>query len=368
MCCALHKLRFVAVEGFEEDTPDFSSVLGAFAVRRCKAAVSGDVRHHVPLCAEDVEATDDSSLFDEDGYLVGLCGEHTVLVVAEAVEGRACTGAVCAAIHRTSGVSVSTPRCGRHVVGTRVYCDGCFAIREETGETPAKPIRLLCSDVEDGVSPLAEIGSTPGSGGPPSRTFRNIGVQLQEAQGGAGLLAASRNCGRPMKTAAGLLAVLPGDEPSAGGDDSETQVDGSQTTLELIRAEQRKWETDEALRRAKADAANLEKFEGLSVQLSHLMGVVGDMNAKLAAEEKAKELPATTVPAATTSAKGAEGDAVDSGLAGEVRSIKAIKGARKLAEGVMGKVLGAAPPDDPTASPIKWLEAQMAGVVAVTRR
>ena len=62
VCCTLHKLRFVAVEGFEEDTPDFSSVLGAFAARRCKAAVSGDVRHRVPLCA-DVEATDDSPFF-----------------------------------------------------------------------------------------------------------------------------------------------------------------------------------------------------------------------------------------------------------------------------------------------------------------
>ena len=181
-CCALHKLRFEAVKGFEGDTPDFASVLGAFAARRCKAAVSGDVRHRVPLCAEDVEATDDSSLFDDDGYLVGLCGKHAVLVVAEAVEGRACTGAICAAIHSTSGVSVPAPRCGRHVVGTRVYCDECFAIREETGETPAKPIRLLCADGDDGVSPLTEMGSAPGSGGPPSRTFRNIGAQLHEAQ------------------------------------------------------------------------------------------------------------------------------------------------------------------------------------------
>ena len=90
-----------------------------------------------------------------------------------------------------------------------------------------------------------------------------------------------------MKTAAGLLAAMPGDEPGAGGDDSETQVAGSQTTLELIRAEQRKWETDEALRRAKAEAASNDKFDGLSVQLSHLMCVVGDMNAKRTADEKA---------------------------------------------------------------------------------
>ena len=90
-----------------------------------------------------------------------------------------------------------------------------------------------------------------------------------------GLAAGSRNYGRPMKTAAGLLAADPGDEPGAGGDDSETQVAGSQTTLELIRAEQRKWEVDEAVRRAKADAYNNDKFEGLRVQLANLMCVVG---------------------------------------------------------------------------------------------
>ena len=360
-CCALHKLRFVAVKGFEDDTPDLSSVLGAFAVRRCKAAVSGDVRHRVPLCAEDVEATDDSSLFDEDGYLVGLCGKHAVLVVAEAVDGRACTGAVCAAIHPTSGVSVPAPRCGRHVVGTRVYCDECFAIREETGETPAKPIRLLCADVEDGVSPLTEMGSTPGSDGPPLRTFRNIDAQLHEAQGGAGLLADSRNYGRPRKTAAGLLAATPGDEPSTGGDDPETLVADSHTTLELIRAEQRKWACDEALRRAKAEAASNDKFEGLSVQLANLMCVVGDMHATRVADEEAKKLPATSLPAATTSSEGANGDAADDGSAGEVRSVEAIKDARKLAEGVMDKVLGTAPPDDTSSSPIKRLEAQMSG-------
>ena len=370
-CCALHKLRFVAVKGFEGDTPDFASVLGAFAARRCKAAVSGDVRHRVPLCAEDVEATDDSSLFDDDGYLVGLCGKHAVLVVAEAVEGRACTGAICAAIHPTSGVSVPTPRCGRHVVGTRVYCDECFAIREETGETPAKPIRLLCADGDDGVSPLTEMGSAPGSGGPPSRTFRNIGAQLHEAQGGAGLAADSRNYGRPMKTAAGLLAADPGDEPGAGGDDSETQVAGSQTTLELVREEQRKWAEDEAVRRAKADAYNNDKFEGLRVQLANLMCVVGDLNVKLAADKSAKELPATEVPAATTSegsrSERARGERLHArrrrgcSRVSVRRCFEAIKDARKLAEGVMDKVLGTAPPDDPTSSPIKRLEAQMAG-------
>ena len=85
-CCALHKLKFEEVEGFEGDTPDFTKVLGKFAMRRCQARVSDESRHRVPLCAEDVEITDDASLFDEDGYLVGLCGKHAALVMAEAVE------------------------------------------------------------------------------------------------------------------------------------------------------------------------------------------------------------------------------------------------------------------------------------------
>ena len=82
--------------------------------------------------------------------------------------------------------------------------------------TPAKPIRLLCSGVDDGVSPLTEMGSTPGSDGQLPRTFRNIGAQLQEAQGGARLLAG------PRKAASGSPGTaLSGDEPGDGGDGAE---------------------------------------------------------------------------------------------------------------------------------------------------
>ena len=153
--------------------------------------------------------------------------------------------------------------------------------------TPAKPIRLLCAGADDGVSSLTEMGSTPGSGGQLPRTFRNIGAQLQEAQGGLRLMA------DPWKVATGLSGAAPsGEEPSAGGDGAETQVAGAPAAIELLRAEHRKWEVVEAVRRAKADAANFGKFEGLSVKLSHLMGVVGDMSAKFAADAKAKEPPA----------------------------------------------------------------------------
>ena len=120
-CCSLHKLMFETLDEFPDDTPDFSNVVGAFASKRCRAAISTAQR--VALCREDVEATDDASLFDEAGYLVGLCGKHSALVTAEAVDGRACTGVHCAAIDDNTGMSKSQPMCGRRLVGSRLYCD-----------------------------------------------------------------------------------------------------------------------------------------------------------------------------------------------------------------------------------------------------
>ena len=61
--------------------------------------------------------------------------------------------------------------------------------------TPAKPVRVpkaLSADgvcarpaADDCVSPLTEMGSTPGSGEMMASTFRNVGAELQRAQGGA---------------------------------------------------------------------------------------------------------------------------------------------------------------------------------------
>ena len=69
-CCSLHKLMFETLDEFPDGTPDFLNVVGAFASKRCRAAISTAQR--VALCREDVEATDDASLFDEAGYLAGL--------------------------------------------------------------------------------------------------------------------------------------------------------------------------------------------------------------------------------------------------------------------------------------------------------
>ena len=74
-CCDLRKLVFETLDEFPDDTPGFSNIVGAFASKRCRAAISTAQR------VEDVEATDDASLFDEAGYLVGLCGKHSALVI-----------------------------------------------------------------------------------------------------------------------------------------------------------------------------------------------------------------------------------------------------------------------------------------------
>ena len=184
-CCGLHKLMFETLDEFPDDTPDFSNVVGAFASKRCRAAISTAQR--VALCREDVEATDNASLFDEAGYLVGLCGKHSTLVTAEAVDGRACTGVHCAAIDDDIGMSKSQPMCGRRLVGSRLYCGLCHKHRVESGKTPPKPVRVALSlaaeDVKspagdvDGVSPLT---SADYSSGP----FGLIGSGVRRLRGG----------------------------------------------------------------------------------------------------------------------------------------------------------------------------------------
>ena len=174
---------------FPDDTPNFSNVVGAFASKRCRAAISTAQR--VAVCREDVEATGDTSLFDEAGYLVGLSGKHSILVTAEAVDGRACTGVHCAAIDDDTGMSKSQPMCGRRLVGSRLYCDLCHKHRVESGKAPSKPVRVALSlaaeditspaDDVDGVSPLtsADFSSGPfGLVGSGVRWLRGVGAAM----------------------------------------------------------------------------------------------------------------------------------------------------------------------------------------------
>ena len=166
--CCVHLLKFASLPEFPDDTPDFSDVVGGFAHRRCRARVTSPDggRIRAPMCAEDAAEMGDSGLFDEDGYMVSLCRRHADLLIARAVEGRACTGALCGGTGGQSDacveVSVAQPRCGRTLVGSRLYCRSCVQVREETGKTPAKPLRaVLASSATPPrsgsvVSPLTE--------------------------------------------------------------------------------------------------------------------------------------------------------------------------------------------------------------------
>ena len=145
--CGLHLLRFETVEEFPEETPDFSDIIGGFAAQRCqsKCIARNGARAQVPLCAEDVEATNAPELFDSRGFLIGVCPRHARAVFARAVEGRACTGAGCSSSAEADEQS-PTPNVGRVVIGTRLYCTTCAAAVNHTGKTPARPVRTAMAD------------------------------------------------------------------------------------------------------------------------------------------------------------------------------------------------------------------------------
>ena len=189
-CCKVHMLGFAAVDKSAVDSESLMGVVGAFELRPCQQSVSQLPRHRLPLSAEDCDETEGrlhevegavDGLFDEAGYLIGLCEEHAEVILSEAIEGRVCTGALCAKINPESRVSAARPNVGRRFVGSRLYCDNCFRLREDSGVTPAKPVRvpktLVSADVS--VPPLTERGSTPGSGLGVSRRWSAGAVQAR---------------------------------------------------------------------------------------------------------------------------------------------------------------------------------------------
>ena len=203
---------------------DLSDVLNTFASGRCKArAVGLDGRPpRVPICAEDVAETGCDDLFDEDGFLTAVCPRHAELLMARAVDGRACTGSVCGGtaygIDAAEDESpVPQPQCGRRHFGSRIYCETCFQVRSETGKTPAKPVRSFrgtLSDVpssrEAEVSPLTESGDGSRSVNVLSTVFGLVGAALG-AESGVGE--------RPK-----AIGSLSWPSPSSGADDT-TVVD-----------------------------------------------------------------------------------------------------------------------------------------------
>ena len=104
-------LGFATVDEFAEDSESLMGVVGAFALRPCQHSVSKLPRHRLPLSAEDCDETEGrlhdiggavEGLFDEAGYVTGLCEEHAEVILSEAIEGRVCTGALCAKINPES--------------------------------------------------------------------------------------------------------------------------------------------------------------------------------------------------------------------------------------------------------------------------
>ena len=108
-------LGFATVGEFAEDPESLMGVVGAFALRPWQHSVSKLPRHLLPLSAEDCDETEGrlhevegatDGLFDGAGYLIGLsvCEEHAEVILSEAIEGRVCTGALCAKINPESRV------------------------------------------------------------------------------------------------------------------------------------------------------------------------------------------------------------------------------------------------------------------------
>ena len=90
--CQVHRLRFEALTGeFEGDDPDLRELLHGFVAGRCQAQVLDHEGNYarVALCAEDIELTDDSSLFDESGAFVFACPGHATWLQEQAVDDRA---------------------------------------------------------------------------------------------------------------------------------------------------------------------------------------------------------------------------------------------------------------------------------------
>ena len=65
--CSIHLLRFALIEEFPGEEPDLDEVLGGFAAHRCQRNVLDREGNYlrVPLCNEDVEETDDPTLFNQ---------------------------------------------------------------------------------------------------------------------------------------------------------------------------------------------------------------------------------------------------------------------------------------------------------------
>ena len=349
-CCSFHLLKFCPID---DETPDFGDELSKLPSGRCRRQVSlrGRPAVRVPLCAEDVEETDEASLFDDEGYLVGLCPAHAELVLSRAVEGRACTGEVCSQVG-PSGMSRSSPNCGVRLVGKRLYCEGCHTIRVSSGVTPSKPVRSDLAalafeapeSASDTVSPLTcttEGSPMSGVGG----AFRRVGRVLSGVGGDVGHHAALVE-GKGSSTS----------PVNERGDETPTVVPGAVGRTEHERA------AEDGLR---------VQMDEMRMDLKNVLDSLGTFSSRLgetergldrvhkaASEERSSNTESASEVRSTTVGAASKGDVGEE----ESGAFEKLLQARKVSVGVMEGVRGRPTPDDSSLSPTKRLERAMKGL------
>ena len=328
--CGLHRLKFLELD---DETPDFSDELSAYQSGKCQKQVclKGRPPVKVPLCAEDVEATDDDGLFDDKGYLVGLCPGHAAVVLSQAVEGRACTGEACSGLDTETGLSKAKPRCGTKFVGKRLYCDECYGVRMATGVTPAKPVRALA--MSDGsLESLPESASSSvsaltmsGSGSPTMRggvfgaALSRAGRVLAGVGGDAALhdaVASAKAAGSPARS--DDATTLP---ESGGSAAVNLGVELDIASLKELMTSSMERQEAVVTRQAAENERFRSELGAVREGLEQVSDTLGHFSARLGETER----KASTAPASITETSTSDGP-----TAAAVKGVESVDGARAV--------------------------------------
>ena len=119
------------VVGGDGFVPVFREELATLGPAGCGRPVStpGFSPSRVPLAAEDVVATANRKLFDEDGYLTMVCPVHAEFLTAHAVLPRVCAGPQCRGRAAPGLACALTARAaGEPESGGVAVCRRCMAV------------------------------------------------------------------------------------------------------------------------------------------------------------------------------------------------------------------------------------------------